>query len=110
MVVGPAIGWLTARITRRVDSQKQLLDALDLQNKDIVKLYREIGIIRRAIERRNQCRYIKACPVDQALRELLTVNRQLHTNDQPDYADDDTCNETNDELSITSRPPPEFKG
>lgn len=109
MVVGPAIGWLAARITRRVDSQKQLLDALDRQNKDIVKLYREMGIIRRAVESRNLCRYIKVCPVDYALRKAPTIDRKLHTNHRQYSPDEDVDDETCDDFTTTGRPPPEFK-
>jgi hypothetical protein len=110
MVVGPAIGWLAARITRRVDSQKQLLDALDRQNKDIVKLYTEMGIIRRAVERRNQCRYINVCPVDYALRKSPVVDRKLHADSRQYCVDENSDSETYDGSSVTGRPPPEFKG
>lgn len=108
MVVGPAIGWIAARITRRTDSQKQLLDTLERQADDIAELYENMGYVLRALNKRNVCRYIAVCPVDAELRKVKRgqANRKPRNRQ---YNGPDDYESTGVECTPdTGRPPPEL--
>lgn len=73
--LGSFATWLVNRKQRRIDTgnaanaaYEKLLDTLNRQSDDISNLYKELGYIRRAVEKRNICRYLAACPVDVELR------------------------------------------
>lgn len=106
-VFGGIVGWWVARINRRVDSQKQLLDALDRQNEDLAKVYEEMGYIRRAVERRNTCRYLPVCPVDVELRRYKTVYRQQKPHPRQYKGEGNHHTDPDDSSTVTGRPPPE---
>lgn len=106
-VVGGVVGWWVARINRRVDSQKQLLDTLDRQANDIAGLYEEMGFIRRAVEKRNACRYLPVCPVDVELRKQKRNYRQPQPHNRQRNGPDSYNIENPDGTPDASRPPPE---
>lgn len=107
MIVGPAVGWLAARITRRVDSQKQLLETIERQGNSIAELYERQGYTDRILAARNSCRYIALCPIDAELWRLKAINRQPQPHNRQRNGPDSYNIENPDGTPDAGRPPPE---
>lgn len=106
--VGTMTTWFVTRNRRRVDDTENLLDTLKRQSDDISNLYRELGAIRRAIEKRNFCRYLPVCPVDVELRRAkgYKVNNPVQRERQRDGTGNYNL-EACDGTTISGIPPPE---
>lgn len=109
--IGALITWMANRGKRETDSLERLLDALNRQSDDISNLYKELGYIRRAVEKRNACRYLAMCPVDVELRKTKGFNQQSHSPRERQREGDGNYNsEAIDGTVIAGKPPPGFEG
>ncbi|WP_146216400.1 hypothetical protein [Sanguibacteroides justesenii] len=111
-----AITWIVNKRQREIQSDKAINEAyenlsttLKNQSDDIKNLYRELGLVRRAVERRNICRYYAICPVDAELRgQKGSKGIQASVNGQRDRENGDNPG-TRDSSPGTSRPPPRYQ-
>lgn len=106
--------WLVNRRQRKIETgnaaneaYEKLLDLLNRQGDDIIKLYEKVGHIQRAIEKRNGCHYLSVCPVDRELRRAkgYQPGNPPTANGQRDGADNYN-GEACDGSTITGIPPP----
>ncbi|MEG2555530.1 MAG: hypothetical protein RSA53_05490 [Odoribacter sp.] len=112
------VSWFAGRKRSKIednrsanDAYENLLDTLNRQSDDIQKLYNELGYIRRAIEKRNVCRYLANCPVDVELRRAkgYHANNPKPRDRQREGADHYNC-DSGEGSRVSGIPPPNGEG
>lgn len=108
--IGAVVTWLVNRRKLQTESTKttyeNLMEIIQNQSNDINKVYKELALFRRAVESRNNCKYLLRCPVDHVLHGAKKdVNKQTRREryDNHEGSDEDGVAEG---TIISGIPPP----